>query len=101
MISRDKCQGCYDDFYNNRTNIDGGNRCWSAKTGRMVKRYAIGKWTQPTERFAFREVRLPSCYHQQQTAYYDRLPNFVKLTDVVRARRQPKSTDGLANRTGG
>lgn len=86
MIPIEQCQGCYDDFYNHRTNIDGKSRCWSAKTGRMVRRFAIGKWTEPTEPRAFEEVRKPSCYHQQSVAFYDTLPNFVKISDVIRIR---------------
>lgn len=83
MITREQCRGCNDDFYNGRTNIGGDDRCWSAKGGRMAKRYAIGTWTAPTVPFAFTEVRVPSCYRQKGTHYTDKLPDFVKLSEVA------------------
>jgi hypothetical protein len=89
MIPEKRCTGCRDDFYNGRKNLDGGTRCWSAKTGRMVKRYRIGHWTTPTTPGAFAEVIVPSCYHQPgQYAYYERLPDFVLASDVVRKKKR-------------
>lgn len=81
MIPLARCSGCRDDFYNN------GTRCWSAKTGRMVTRYAIGTWTMPSQPGAFTEVSVPSCYHRDGTHYYDRVPDFVKSEDIVRRGR--------------
>ena len=88
MIRLEQCRGCTDDFYNGRVNIGGGTRCWSAKDGRMGTRYRIGTWTAPTEKFAFTEVRVPSCYHSRGYAYYASLPDFVKREDVVRITRK-------------
>lgn len=86
MIALESCRGCYDDHYNLPGN-SGDGRCWHAKTGRMVTRYAIGTWTVPTQPGAFREVRVPSCYHRTGEQYYDRLPDFVRVEDVVRRKR--------------
>jgi hypothetical protein len=88
MIPADKCKGCRNDFYNGRQNFEGNTRCWSAKDGRMVKRYRLHWWTPPTQKGAFTEVTVPSCYHQPgQYSYSDKLPSFVKASDVVRQKR--------------
>lgn len=64
------------------------SRCWSAKSGRMRTRYAIHYMTAPTEPRAFAEVRKPSCYRQSALVFYDKLPDFVKLKDVVRKEKK-------------
>lgn len=87
MIRLEACRGCRDDFYNGRQNIDGGTRCWSAKTGKMKTRYRTGISTMPTEKGAFTEVRVPSCYHQSGYAFSDRVPDFVRREDIVRKKR--------------
>lgn len=88
MIPLRACSGCRDSFYNGRQNIDGGTRCWSAKTGTMVTRYKIGTFVTPTTKGAFTKVRVPSCFHQPgQYAYYSELPGFVKASDLNKARR--------------
>lgn len=84
MITREQCRGCYDDHYNIAGNSCSGDRCWHAKSGRMVTRYAIGTWTVPTQPKAFREIRVPSCYHRDGEHYYEKLPDFVRIEDVVR-----------------
>lgn len=84
MIPREACNGCHDDFYNRAD-----SRCWSAKSGRMRTRYAIHYMTAPTEPRAFAEVRKPSCYRQSNAlVFYDKLPDFVKLADVVRREKK-------------
>jgi hypothetical protein len=83
MIPREACAGCYDDFYNRPE-----SRCWSAKTGKMVTRYAIHYLTEPTRKGAFTKVKKPSCYRQvNANVYYDSLPSFVKPSDLNRANR--------------
>lgn len=86
MITLEQCRSCEDDFYNDKNPI-GVKRCWHAKSGEMVTRYRIGTWTQPTQPGAFTEVRVPSCCHQKGYALYKRLPDFVKLKDVIRPKR--------------
>jgi len=86
MIPLARCSGCRNDFYNGHNDL-GVKRCWSAKDGRMVKRYATGTWTLPTTKGAFREVHVPSCYHRDGTHYTDRVPDFVKREDIVREKR--------------
>lgn len=90
MIPVEHCHGCHNDFYNGRENIGGSRRCWNAKTARMMKRYRIYYMTAPTEPRAYTEVRKPSCYHQVNSyVFHNSLPNFVKLSDVVREKRMP------------
>ena len=87
MISREACNGCHDDFYNAAGNSSDG-RCWSAKTGKMITRYAIHFMTAPTQKGAFEKVRKPSCYHQvNQCGFYNELPSFVKASDLRREKR--------------
>lgn len=87
MIRRDACKGCREDHYNQPGNSTEG-RCWSAKTGEMVKRFRLGWWTQPDAKGAYTEVTVPDCYNQRgQYAYHARLPDFVKAEDVVRSSR--------------
>ena len=86
MITREQCSGCHDDFYNGPRGQDG--RCWMAKTGKMLVRYAIHFMTAPTQKGAFRKVRRPSCYHQvSNEVFYNALPDFVKASDLRRERR--------------
>lgn len=83
MIKRNECLGCVDNFYNGP--MGQGGRCWSAKTGKMMKRYRIYSHVRPTEPGAFTEFkRKPSCYRERGAVYYNELPNFVSLKDVVR-----------------
>jgi hypothetical protein len=82
MIPREQCYGCHDDFYN-----AGDARCWSAKTGRMKIRYQLHFMQVPTEKGAYKKVRRPSCFHKVNSyVFHDRLPDFVKLSDVVRSK---------------
>ena len=88
MKSTTRCAGCRDDFYNHRTNADGKSRCWSADKATIETRYRLHWWTAPTVKGAFVRVKVPSCYHQPgQFAYYKQLPDFVKASDLNRARR--------------
>jgi hypothetical protein len=75
VIPVSECRGCYDDFYNGRTNIGGSKRCWSAESGKMMTRYAIHFMTRPTEPGAFEKVRRPSCYRQvNNRMFVNKLP---------------------------
>ena len=87
MNTDEKCRGCRDDFYN----IDPagsvlavGGKCWHLAKATLVTRYRIGYWTEPTVPRAFTEVEVPNCYRQKGFAFYEKLPDFVKLSDVVR-----------------
>jgi hypothetical protein len=54
----------------------------------MVTRYRLHWWELPTKPGAFTEVHVPSCYHQPgQCSYYDKLPTYVRVQDVIRAKR--------------
>lgn len=77
------CRGCRDDFYNGRNPL-GVKRCWALKDAKIVKRYEIGTWTQPTAPGAFTEVMVPNCYHADGRHFYKELPHFVKAEDVRR-----------------
>jgi len=76
------CLGCRDDFYNDK-NPMGVKRCWGLKTAKMVTRFRIGTWTQPTQPYAFTTVRQFQCFHQDGQHYYEKLPDFVKKTEVA------------------
>jgi hypothetical protein len=75
------CRGCTDDFYNHRSNSEG---CWHFKTAKIVTRYRIGTWTLPGSPGAFTEVKVLSCRSEQGEHFYERLPDFVKMEDVIR-----------------
>ena len=77
------CAGCRDDFYNDK-NPMGVKRCWGLKTAKLVTRYKIGTWTAPTQPFAFTKVTGLSCYHRDGECYYEKLPDFVKKSEVAR-----------------
>lgn len=102
MIPREACHGCYDDFYNQPGHALDGKRCWSAKSGKMMTRYAIGIHTMPATPGAFQQVRKPSCFKRNGTAYYNSLPDFVKLEDVIgSARNRAKSRRAIAKAEAG
>jgi hypothetical protein len=90
MIPREACSGCRDDFYNVPGNAIDGKRCWSAKSGKIITRYATGVWTAPTEPGAFQQVTKPSCYNRDGTHYVNALPSFVKVEDVIGYSRAKK-----------
>lgn len=83
MIGKDKCGGCRDDFYNDHNPL-GVKECWSLKTAKMVTRWKIGTWTQPTQPGAFMEVKVPNCYRQSGSSFQDRLPSCA--IDPIRLR---------------
>lgn len=86
MITLEACSGCRDDFYNRRSD---GCRCWSAKDAKIETRFRIYYMTAPTEKGAFTKVRVPSCYHQANGyVFYKSLPDFVKSSDLNRAKRR-------------
>lgn len=87
MITLAQCRGCYNDFYNQPGNALDGKRCWSAADGKMVTRYRIGTWTEPTVKGAFTKVMVPNCYRATGYSFRDSLPSFVKPSDLNRAKR--------------
>ena len=76
-----RCSGCRDDFYNEKNSI-GIKHCWMLAKARMVERFQIGTWTQPTQPGAFTKVRKLNCWCADGLHFYDKLPDFVKLEDV-------------------
>lgn len=85
MIPLEACHGCTDDFYNGHNEL-GVKRCWHAEGSRVVTRYRIGIHTLPTTPGAFAQVKVPTCYRQKGQAFTNRLPDFVRLEDVVGGR---------------
>lgn len=59
MKTKELCQGCYNDFYNQRD--DRG--CWSFSKAKVVQLQRAGTW-QPPPYSWHPETRL-SCYHVQ------------------------------------
>lgn len=86
MISRDECRGCRDDWYNASGHSLNG-RCWHAASGTMVTRYRIHRDMLPARHGAFTEVLVPSCRHEDGFYFYEKLPDFVKASDVIRRAR--------------
>jgi len=87
MISREACRGCRDDFYNQPGNTFSGDRCWMAEDGTMMTRYEIGISTMPATPGAYTQVKKPSCYRRSGVVYHNRLPDFVKVGDVINYKR--------------
>lgn len=81
MNDQDKltlCHGCRDDYYNHGNNSTTG-RCWMFENAKVVTRYRIGWWTQPTQPGAFTKVNTLSCHAAPgQYALYEELPSFAK-----------------------
>ena len=65
MSEQDKlklCVGCRDNFYNDNNPL-GVKRCWSFANAKVVTRYRIGWWTQPTVPGAYTKVQTLNCHH--------------------------------------
>jgi hypothetical protein len=56
------CAGCRNDFYNDKNPL-GVKRCWSFESAKVVTRYRIGWWTQPTQSGAYAKVLTLTCHH--------------------------------------
>lgn len=60
-MTKARCSGCENDFYNHRTGFDGATECWSFKNAKVELRKRVHinhvpPWNQePTP--------MPSCYH--------------------------------------
>lgn len=75
------CRGCRNNYYNG----EGADECWCYPNAKVVTRYKIGWWTQPTEPGAYREVQTLDCHHATgQYAMHETLPDFVKPEEVSR-----------------
>jgi hypothetical protein len=59
---RGMCQGCGNDFYNQKAN---GGKCWSLDAARPVVRYAIHFWSPMDTARNFTEIVTLDCYHQR------------------------------------
>lgn len=59
--SMEKCQGCRNDFYNDKNPL-GVKACWSLKKAKVVTRYRIGWWTTPSDT-SHTKVRTYDCHH--------------------------------------
>ena len=65
------CSGCRDDFYNH----NGPKECWMLKTSKVVTRFRIPWWTQPTQAGAFTKVTTNSCHYATGVyQHYEKLP---------------------------
>jgi hypothetical protein len=108
LKKRVRCAGCYDDHYNRPGNSTTGF-CWHLKSARLVKRFALGFWTRPTEPYAFSEVKVLNCYHengQGKRVFSKTLPYFVDRRRVIwlaaaQNERARKSLEKEAKRAAG
>lgn len=80
---RRHCKGCEDDFYNGNNPL-GVKQCWSLKTARLVTRWRLPSWQQPTVAGAFVEVLAYDCRREKGFVFYEELPLFA--IDPVRLR---------------
>ena len=70
------CAGCRNDFYNDKNPL-GVKKCWSFDDAKVVTRFRIGWWTQPTNKDAFTKVRTLDCHSAPgHYADYKELPRF-------------------------
>lgn len=77
MKSTKHCIGCRNNFYNGHNNI-GVSCCWSLKSAKVVTRWKLEWWTQPTEPGAFVKVKTYDCHHETgRYAFYKDLPSFA------------------------
>ncbi|HZO51191.1 MAG TPA: hypothetical protein VFB63_00675 [Bryobacteraceae bacterium] len=73
------CSGCRDDFYNHDGHAMNGSHCWCLEDAKVVERYRIGWWTQPTSAKAFQKVTTLSCHYAPgQYAHYEKLPEHCR-----------------------
>lgn len=71
------CSGCSKNFYNGNNPL-GVKRCWLFKDARVVKRWRIHWWTQPTQAGAFTEVKTLSCHMEPGRYSFEKeLPVFA------------------------
>ena len=80
-IDKEKfCAGCRDDFYNHRDKpgFDGATKCWMLKDAKVVRRWKLHWWTEPTRPGAFTEVETLNCHHEPgQWSFQEKLPDFA------------------------
>lgn len=80
--SKALCRGCRDDFYNGQ----GASECWSFKDAKVVTRYRIDWWTQPTTRSAFTKVATLDCHYAPgKYGHYKELPAHLAAAPAPRA----------------
>lgn len=58
-MNKNYCQGCRDNFYNNRQN---GQRCFHFQGAKLIWRIAIGHWERPPYKNK-QKVKIPNCWH--------------------------------------
>lgn len=78
------CRGCDDNFYNLDGNSTTG-RCWLLERAKLVTRYRIGWWTQPTQTGAYQKVETYDCHHAPgKYALHEELPDFITAEERER-----------------
>jgi hypothetical protein len=63
MKDTSPCVGCRNNFYNGNNSL-AVSQCWSLKSARLVKRWRLGWWTDPTIPGAFVQVKTYNCHHE-------------------------------------
>jgi hypothetical protein len=56
------CHGCRENYYNQSGNSSCGH-CWMLDNSKVVTRYRIGWWTQPTQPGAYTKVTTLNCHN--------------------------------------
>lgn len=71
------CSGCRNNFYNGNNDL-GVEECCSLKKAKVVWRWRLGWWTQPTSKSAFTKVRTLDCHHSPGNyALCEKLPDHL------------------------
>ena len=58
-VYRKICEGCYNDFYNNKEE----KGCWSFSNAKVVSLTRVGAWQPPP--YAWKPEKRMSCYYAQ------------------------------------
>lgn len=71
------CVGCRDHFYNGNNDL-GISECVHLASAKLVRRWRIGWWIDPTAPGAFTEVETYQCHRAPgQYALQEKLPDFA------------------------
>jgi len=67
-MDKNKCVGCYNDFYNENNNLD-VEECWHFKSAKLILRKEVSIHQVPP--FGQRARQFPSCYRRPGYAYVE------------------------------
>ena len=77
-MDKKHCSGCYNDFYNHRTNFNGKNECCHLENAEIITVFEIHRDTPQDKASRFRKRKRPSCYKAQNFCHYRQLPEHLR-----------------------